>query len=119
MNEQKTLYTNNQNKLNLMKRGKMDRKYYALILLICAVLLVSACKRSGAAGGGAPKTPFIGGTSGVTINFEKDSPPPEVTDDESFALNVIVRLKNDGEFAVNRNSIRLWKNREQNLSFKN
>src|SRR3989338_8838422 len=83
------------------------KKYYALVLLVCLVLLVSACKKSGAATGGAPRTPFIGGTSGLTINFEKDSPPEEVTDDESFAFNVIVRLKNDGEEKVNKNEIRL------------
>ena len=83
------------------------KKYYALVLLVCLVLLVSACKKSGAATGGAPRTPFIGGTSGLTINFEKDSPPEEVTDDESFAFNVIVRLKNDGEAKVPKNDIRL------------
>ena len=71
------------------------------------ILLLSACKRSGAYTGGAPRTPFIGGTAGLTINFEKDSPPPEVTDDESFPFNVIVKLKNDGEFKVDRNEIRL------------
>ena len=50
----------------------MNKKYYAVVMLICLVLLVSACNKSGAATGGAPKTPFIGGTAGVTINFEKD-----------------------------------------------
>lgn len=85
----------------------MNKKYYVIALLICTILLISACKKSGAAIGGAPKTPFIGGTSGITINFEKDSPPPEVTDDESFSFNAIVRLKNDGEFDVNKNNIRL------------
>lgn len=43
----------------------------------------------------------------MTINFEKDSPPPEVTDDESFAFNAIVRLKNDGEHTVNKNDMRI------------
>ena len=91
-----------------MKRGKISKRYYAVALLICLVLLVSACKgKSGAATGGAPRTPFIGGTAGITMNFEKDSPPPEVTDDTSFAFNVIVRLKNDGEFKVEKNDIRV------------
>ena len=79
-----------------------------LAFLICLVLLVSACaNKSGSATGGASRTPFIGGTSGITINFEKDSPPPEVTDDESFNFNAIVRLKNDGEARVDKNDIRL------------
>ena len=85
----------------------MNKRYYVIALLICLILIVSACKKSGASTGGAPRTPFLGGTSGITMNFEKDSPPPEVTDDSSFAFNVIVRLKNDGEFRVDRNDIRL------------
>ena len=85
----------------------MNKKYLVIALLICLILLVSACKRSGAATGGAPRTPFIGGTAGLTINFEKDSPPPEVTDDESFAFNAIIRLKNDGEHTVDRNDIKV------------
>lgn len=85
----------------------MNKRYYAIVLLICLVLLLSSCRRSGASTGGAPRTPFIGGTAGITIDFEKDSPPPEVTDDESFAFNAIVRLKNDGEFKVERDRIKL------------
>ena len=85
----------------------MNKKYCAVVLLLCLMILMSACKRSGAATGGAPRTPFIGGTSAITLNFEKDSPPPEVTDDQSFAFNVLVRMKNDGEYAVDRNNIRL------------
>ena len=71
----------------------MNRKYLILALLIISVLVLSSCKQSGAAAGSAPRTPFIGGTAGVSMNFEKDSPPPEVTDDQSFAFNAIVSLK--------------------------
>lgn len=85
----------------------MNKKYYALAMLVILILVLSACKKSGASSGSAPRTPFIGGTSGITINFEKDSPPPEVTDDISFAFPVIVRLKNEGEFPVERNEIKI------------
>lgn len=85
----------------------MNKRYYAVVLLICLILLISACKRSGASTGGAPRTPFIGGTSGVAINFEKDSPPPEVTDDDSFSFNVILSLKNEGEKKVEKNNIKV------------
>lgn len=85
----------------------MNKRYCSIALLVCVILLVSACKKSGAATGGAPKTPFIGGSSGITINFEKDSPPPEVTDDESFGFKAIVRLKNDGETKVERQNIKV------------
>ena len=85
----------------------MNKRYYSIALLVCLILLLSACKRSGSSTGGAPRTPFLGGTAGVTINFEKDSPPPEVTDDESFSFNAIVQLKNDGETKIDKNDIKL------------
>ena len=85
----------------------MNKKYYVFALLICLLLLVSACKKTGAASGSAPRTPFIGGTAGITMNFEKDSPPPEVTDDGTFAFNAIVRLKNDGEFKLVKDNVKL------------
>lgn len=85
----------------------MNKRYYVAALLISLILLLSACKQSGAATGGAPRTPFIGGTAGITMNFEKDSPPPEVTDDGSFEFNVIVKLKNDGEAKVDKNDMKL------------
>ncbi len=86
----------------------MNKKYSLLALLIVSVLIISACKSgSGTATGSAPRTPFIGGTAGISMNFEKDSPPPEVTDDESFAFKAIIRLKNEGEHKVDRNDIRV------------
>ena len=108
----KTLYINIKiNKLvksNLLKRGKMNKKYYVFVLLVISIFLLSACKgKSGAAAGTAPKIPFIGGTAGISMNFEKDNPPPEVTDDASFAFKTIVRLKNEGEFKVDKQDIKL------------
>ena len=85
----------------------MRKQYYLIALLICLILLVSACKSSGSSSGSAPRTPFIGGTAGISVNFEKDSQPPEVTDDASFAFNAIVRLKNEGEAKVSYNNIKL------------
>ena len=86
----------------------MNKNYYVLALFICILLLVSSCaKKSGAATGSAPRTPFIGDTSGVVINFEKDSPPPEVTDDSSFGFRAIVNLKNQGEFTIPRDHIKV------------
>ena len=86
----------------------MNKKFYVLALLVCLLLLVSACKsKSGAATGGAPRTPFIGGTAGITINFEEGNPPPEVTDDETFGFRAILRLKNDGEFKVVKDKVKI------------
>lgn len=89
----------------------MNKRHFVLALIVCLALLVSACAggvgKSGAATGGAPRTPFIGGVAGLTINFEKDSPPPEVTDDETFGFKAILRLKNDGETNVEKNNVRV------------
>ena len=85
----------------------MNKRNYLIVLMICLALLISSCNKSGASTGGAPKTPYLGGTNAITVNFEKDSPPPEVTDDESFAFKSIVRLKNDGEFKVEKNNIKV------------
>src|SRR3989338_10651142 len=89
------------------ERFKMNKKYYAIALLICMILLVSSCKKSGAATGGAPRTPYLGGSSGLTINFEEGSPPPEVTDTESFGFNAIIRLKNDGEHKIEKDNVKV------------
>ena len=86
----------------------MNKRYYILAFFICILLLASACaKKSGAAIGSAPRTPFIGGTTGVIINFEKDSPPPEVTDDTSFGFKAIVNLKNQGEFTIPKDRMKI------------
>ena len=86
----------------------MSKRHYILPLFVFLVLFVSACgSKSGASTGSAPRTPFIGGTAGITINFEKDSPPPEVTDDDSFGFKSIVRLKNEGEHSVPRDAVKV------------
>jgi len=85
----------------------MGKRHHALALLVCILLLLSACKSKAAATGGAPRTPFIGGTAGISMNFEKDNPPPEITDDESFPFKVILLLKNEGEHKVEKRDIKI------------
>lgn len=76
----------------------MKRSSQFLVVLILLVFAVSACKK-GSQPTGVPTNPFIGGTSGLVINFEADSPPPEVTD-QAFPFKAIIRLANEGESAV-------------------
>ena len=86
----------------------MSKQKYILAFLVILVLFVSSCAgKSGASTGSAPRTPFIGGTAGITINFEKDNPPPEVTDDDTFGFRAIIDLKNEGEYSVPRNDIKV------------
>lgn len=81
----------------------MKRSIQFLVILFLLAFAVSACKQ-GSQPTGAPTNPFIGGTSGLVINFETDSPPPEVTD-QAFPFKAIVRLANEGETQVLRNDV--------------
>src|SRR3989344_7303641 len=83
---------------------KINRNYYMPVVLISIILAISACARGGSTPVGAPTSPFIGGTSGLVINFEEDSPPPEVTD-QAFPFKAIVRLANEGETAVAKTDV--------------
>jgi len=91
-----------------MKRGKINHRYFVIALLLLAIFLVSACStsKSGASAGSAPRKPFIGGSSGLTITFLKDNPQPEITDDDTFSFKSIISLKNDGEFKIKSTDIK-------------
>lgn len=73
------------------------KKAYVLVLGILAVFLVSACNSNVDIGGVSDS--FIGGSTGLVIDFEDGSPPDEVTDEE-FAFQAIIRLENQGEWRV-------------------
>tara|TARA_Y100000310_G_scaffold38385_1_gene36007 strand:- start:1921 stop:2931 length:1011 start_codon:yes stop_codon:yes gene_type:complete len=78
----------------------MIKKSYKLIVAILGLMvLVTACGQ-GETVTGTPTNPFIGGTSGLVLNFEEGSPPSEVTDTESFPFKVILKLENQGETDV-------------------
>jgi len=86
----------------------MNKRHYVAAFLIGVILLVSACTtgKSGASAGTAPRTPFLGGTAGISMIFEKDNPPPEVTDDSSFSFRAILDLQNQGETRVDKQDIK-------------
>lgn len=77
------------------------------LIFILGVFLMVGCQGGGGGEGGAPRTPFIGGSNGILIEFEEGNPPDEVIDDGSFGFQALVRLKNDGEFSVEQNRIKL------------
>jgi len=83
----------------------MRNKSVILVAFAIAILFLASCSKTTSTG--SSRTPFIGGTAGITINFEKDSPPPEVTDDSTFSFRALLRLKNDGEYKVERQDIKL------------
>ena len=73
----------------------MDKKYWLSVGVLILLMVVSACGKGGNTTG-APTSQFIGGFEGVSMAFEKDSPPPEVTDDGTFEFRAILKLRNEG-----------------------
>lgn len=74
-----------------------------LILMVMLILLI-ACKRTDE----KPSTaPFIGGSQGVELSFLDDSPPKEVFDGGEFPFDVVVKLKNNGEWFVEKEDVKI------------
>lgn len=71
-----------------------------LILFLILVLTLYGCGRGQSQPTGAPTDAFIGGTEGVAFEFERDAPPPEVTDGGAFPFKAILKLENKGEYKV-------------------
>lgn len=73
-----------------------------LVILAISLLVLSAC--SGGTSGNSNKK-YVGGTNGVALSFEPNSPPAETVDggDNSFAI--AVRLENKGETAIKKSDV--------------
>lgn len=67
------------------------------IICIAVLLLATAC---GPGGNNVQLKTFLGGTEGITIEFDKNAPPKEVFDGGDFPFTVAVRLRNKGEYFV-------------------
>jgi hypothetical protein len=84
----------------------MNKKIMFAVFTISLFLLIG-CEGGGTGTTAPPRIPFMGGTNGILIDFEKGNPPDEVTDDGSFGFKVLVKLKNDGEFKVEKDNIKV------------
>ncbi|MBT4646866.1 hypothetical protein HOC11_01215 [archaeon] len=78
-----------------------------IFLLIFALTLSVAQNECGGGGESGPTItdPFIGGTGGVTINFEEGFPPEFIFDSSQTPFDVIVKLENVGEWLVPKNDV--------------
>ncbi|MBS3103013.1 hypothetical protein J4458_06250 [Candidatus Woesearchaeota archaeon] len=85
----------------------MSRKFALIALSLMLLVLIASCQSQGTSSGAAPKTPFLGGSTGLFIEFEKGSPPEEVTDRGTFDFNAIVKLRNDGEFDIRKDKVKV------------
>jgi hypothetical protein len=69
------------------------------------IMVLAGCGRQSSTGTGST-TPFIGGSSGLVVDFQQETPPAEVTDD-GFPFNAIVRIENKGESQVRPEQIKV------------
>jgi len=81
----------------------MNKRIVALFLLI-SVLFLTGCTQNNT-GKTSQTDPFIGGTNGLVISFQKDAPPAEVFDSRNFPFDVEVKLKNDGETDIKKEDV--------------
>ena len=65
-----------------------------LTLLAILVLGLSACESGTTTQG----TVFTGGTNALLVNFEREAPPDLIYDNSQTPFNILLNVKNDGEF---------------------
>ena len=78
-----------------------------IIFVICvlSVVIFYGCQEKDT--GTKLENPFIGGTTGILIDFIEDSPPPEVYAGGDFPFDIVVKLKNDGEQKIAKEDIKV------------
>ncbi|MDD5087112.1 MAG: hypothetical protein PHV16_05160 [Candidatus Nanoarchaeia archaeon] len=78
------------------------KDYIKTILLLALFLFVVGCDGKEVS---TKTSPFIGGTTGLLLNFDTDAPPAEVYDAGDFPFDVVVKLKNEGEYSIKRENV--------------
>ena len=86
-------------------RKKRDARLIAFSVIL--LFFIAGCENGDDGGGGAPTTPFLGGTEGLEIKFLEGNPPGEVTDGGTFPFQVLVSLKNKGEFDLKKEQVKI------------
>lgn len=81
----------------------MNKKIIFALLTI-GLFFIVGCKGGDS---GSTTTPFLGGSTGVFIEFVEGSPPEEVTDKSTFDFDILVSLRNDGEFDISKEDIKV------------
>ena len=83
---------------------KHSRIFFASLSIM--VLFLAACG-SGSNAGGASRNPFLGGNKGLSLEFERGSPPDEIYDRGTTPFNAIVKMKNEGEFDIRKDQVKV------------
>ena len=83
--------------------------YKKIILTMCVISFllfsVSGCKKGESSL--SQSDPFIGGTTGLLLSFAENAPPEEVFDSGEYPFDIEVKLKNDGEYDIQREKCRV------------
>ena len=79
-------------------------KHKIFLGLVIALLLVTACTKQDTKQPNR-SSPFVGGTAGLNVMYVDNSPPPEVFDSGGSPFNIVVKLKNMGEYFVPKDKV--------------
>ena len=78
------------------------KSYVNIILIFVLLIFASGCGEETTP---SKESPFIGGTTGLLISYDKDTPPAEVYDGGDFDFDVVVKLKNEGEYFISKEKV--------------
>ncbi len=86
----------------------MIKGHYTILLLffIGVSLLFSGCKGEGGATS-TKQDPFLGGTTGLSVDFAEGAPPTEAFDGGDSPFDVVVIVENKGEHTVEKSDCRI------------
>ncbi|RMF06179.1 hypothetical protein D6764_02865 [Candidatus Woesearchaeota archaeon] len=83
----------------------MKREGMMIFAVLAVLVLVSGCGSGNSSTTSSDKTPFVGGTEGLSIDFMDGAPPPEVYDGGNYPFEVALRVQNKGEHDVPANEV--------------
>ncbi|MBS3128316.1 hypothetical protein J4410_04180 [Candidatus Woesearchaeota archaeon] len=76
-----------------------------MILIMSLVIFLAACGSSDDGKQVSRQNPFLGGTNGVMIEYVQNSPPSEVYDGGDSPFNIVLKLKNRGEYFIPKDKV--------------
>jgi len=75
----------------------MNKNYFKSFFSLLLITILVGCSQET---GPSMTDPFIGGTTGLTMDFIDGAPPAEVYDGGAFPFTAVVKLENVGETDV-------------------
>ncbi len=77
-----------------------------IAIAIIAVMLAAGCTTKDDSST-SKTTPFIGGTTGLLIDYGSGNPPAEVYDGGDYPFEITVKLENKGEYKILKNDVQV------------